>query len=75
MNEIVVYTRNGCQSCEATKRLLKKLDVDFTEVNVEEDQESAQWLVDEGWRSLPVVSTENEWWSGFQPKKLQELAA
>lgn len=74
MNEIVVYSRSGCRSCEATKNLLKKLGVDFTEVNIEEDPESAQWLVDQGWRAVPVVTTENEAWSGFQPKKLQELA-
>lgn len=70
---IVVYSRDNCQACVATKAKLNHLGIEFSEVNVQHDIEMAQALVDEGWRSMPVVKTENESWSGYKPELIDRL--
>lgn len=79
---VTLYSRNNCAACVATKRLLTRHEVDFTEVNVE-DEESwgvAQQLVDMGFRAMPVVIVKDEEefvldaWAGLKPEKVAELA-
>jgi glutaredoxin-like protein NrdH len=71
-----VYTKSNCVQCDATKRMMDKLGVAYTTVDIEENPEELQKLVDMGYRAAPVVMTEDgEFWSGFQPAKIEALAA
>jgi glutaredoxin-like protein NrdH len=71
-----VYTKSNCVQCDMTKRMMDKIGVEYTTVDIEENPEELQKLVDMGYRAAPVVMTEDgEMWSGFQPSKIEELAA
>jgi glutaredoxin-like protein NrdH len=71
-----VYTKPQCVQCEATKRMMDKLGVEYTTVDIVENPEELQKLIDMGYRAAPVVVTdEGDAWSGFQPAKIEELAA
>lgn len=52
---ITVYTKNNCASCTFTKRKLQELGVNYQEINVDENLEALEFLMEYGFRSLPVV--------------------
>lgn len=56
MNEIIVFTLDGCSHCVELKKELKKLDIDFTEIEVESNKEIWNSVVKQtGHNSLPSV--------------------
>ena len=56
---ITVYTKNNCASCTFTKRKLQELGVNYKEINVDENLEALEYLMECGFRSLPVVFNSN----------------
>lgn len=71
----VVYSKDACPQCEATKRVLKSADVPFTEVDAMEYREA---LVELGVRQAPVVELLIDGrptllWSGHKPSFISEL--
>lgn len=75
---ITVYTKNNCMPCKMTKRKLQELGVDYTEINVDEDLSALGYLMECGFRSLPVVFNENGApmvTGGFAPNILEKLVS
>jgi glutaredoxin-like protein NrdH len=70
---ITVYTKPSCVQCEATKRSLDKLDLDYETIDVTTDEVVYEMLVEKGFKAMPVVNANGEWWSGFQPDKINGL--
>jgi glutaredoxin-like protein NrdH len=70
-----VYTKNNCVQCDMTKRLMDKIGVEYETINISENPEELDKLIDMGYRSAPVVITDNDSWAGFNPDKITELAA
>ena len=70
---ITVYTKPSCVQCDATKRHLKKLNLDFKTVDITEDQASFDMIVGMGFQAAPVVITDTTSWSGYQPDKINGL--
>ena len=54
---VTIYTTTTCGPCVRLKRALSEREIDFTEVNVELDDEAADWVmgVNEGARTVPTV--------------------
>jgi glutaredoxin len=56
MNEIIVFTLNGCSHCVELKKELKKLNITFTEIEVESNKKIWDSVVKQtGHNSLPSV--------------------
>ena len=56
MNEIIVFTLNGCSHCVDLKKELKKQNITFTEIEVESNKEIWNSVVKQtGHNSLPSV--------------------
>lgn len=73
---ITVYTKNNCIPCKMTKRKLQELGVNYQEINVDEDLSALGYLMECGFRSLPVVFNENGApmvTGGFAPNILEKL--
>lgn len=70
---ITVYTKPSCVQCDATKRLMTKLDLEYSTVDVTENQEAFDMLVAKGFKAMPVVDADGDWWSGFNPEKINGL--
>ena len=70
---IVVYTKPACVQCDATKRLLTKLDLDFDTVDITEDSAAFDMLIAKGFQAAPVVNAGDDWWAGFNPEKINGL--
>jgi glutaredoxin-like protein NrdH len=71
---VTVFTKANCVQCEATKRHLDKIDVAYNLVDITNDITALDRLISLGYRSAPVVLTDNESWSGYVPEKLDKLA-
>lgn len=70
---ITIYSKNNCVQCKMTKRFLDQHQVSFREINLDEQPEFIQHVKDLGFSAAPVIETETESFSGFQPSKLKAL--
>ena len=70
-----VYTKPQCVQCDMTKRLMDKIGVEYTTVDIVENPEELDKLIELGYRAAPVVVTDSDSWAGFQSDKITALAA
>lgn len=71
---ITVYSKPSCPQCDATKKYLKKMDAEYIEIDVSEDEEARQELLGMGYKQTPVVKSGDVHFSGFRIDKLREIA-
>jgi glutaredoxin-like protein NrdH len=71
---ITVYTKPSCVQCDATKRHLTKLGIEFDTVDITQDQDAFDKIIGMGFKAAPVVITDDSSWSGYQPDKINALA-
>ncbi|MWV76033.1 glutaredoxin domain-containing protein [Rathayibacter rathayi] len=72
---IRVYTLPGCVQCTATHRNLLSQGIQHETIDLTENPEVAAELKALGYRSAPIVVTENGHWSGFRPDLLATITA
>jgi glutaredoxin-like protein NrdH len=71
---VTIYTQPNCSQCEQTKRFLTLKNVEFTTVDITEDQDGYDFVTALGYKSVPVVSvSDGDVWSGFRLDKLNKL--
>lgn len=75
MIEVVeVFTKENCMPCKMTKKWLANNDINFIEVSVDNDESALAWLIENNYRTMPVVFKNGELVAmGFQPNKLKEV--
>lgn len=74
MTNVTVYTLPLCTKCDQTKLLLDTLEIPYEEINLAEDDAERIRIRDfYGFSSAPVVVTDDDAWSGFDPKKIRGL--
>ena len=63
---IIIYTSNRCAYCNAAKRLLDNKEVEYTEVNVDENPSLREEMVLRTQRqTVPQIFIDNEHVGGF----------
>ncbi|MEG6133002.1 glutaredoxin-like protein NrdH [Enterobacter kobei] len=72
---IIIYTRNNCVQCHATKRAMESRGMVFEMVNIDQQPEAAETLRAQGFHQLPVVIAGETRWSGFRPDMINRLSA
>lgn len=70
---VTVYTLPACVQCDSTKRMLKRKEVTFEEVDISTDPEAYEMIKSLGYTAAPIVMAGDDHWSGFRPDKLQTL--
>lgn len=71
---VTLYSKDACPQCNFTKMILNSKNVTFEEINIDRDQEAKDYLVSNGFMSLPVVTRDgHEPISGNNPGKLNEM--
>lgn len=70
-----VYTKPACVQCDMTKRYMDKNGIEYTTVDITKDPEALEMILGMGFSSAPVVISEKGSWAGFQPDKINQLAA
>lgn len=70
---VTIYSKNDCVQCKMSKKFLDQHNVAYTEINLDEQPEYIEHVKNLGFSAAPVIETENEVFSGFQPTKLKAL--
>ena len=85
MPKITIYSKNKCVKCNMTKRFLQQNNVDYLEINIDDEEfnlkeygktrdEYIKYIKDELLLStMPIVVTDEEYWGDYQLDKLKEL--
>jgi glutaredoxin-like protein NrdH len=55
--------------------MMDKLKIEYTTVDITVDDKALEMLQEKGFRSAPVVITDNDSWAGFNPDKISDLVA
>lgn len=70
-----VYVKPSCVQCDMTKRYMDKNGISYDTIDITQDQEALDMILDMGFSSAPVVISDKGSWAGFQPDKINLLAA
>lgn len=72
---VTVYSRPACVQCNATYKKLDQLGVPYEVVNLEGNVTLTEKFKDMGFMQAPVIRGPfGEYFSGYQPDRLQEIA-
>jgi glutaredoxin-like protein NrdH len=58
-----------------TKKMLDKNGIEYNTVDITQDPAAYEMIVSMGFMAAPVVITENDAWAGFNPEKINAIAA
>jgi glutaredoxin-like protein NrdH len=58
-----------------TKRYMDKNGIEYTTVDITQDPDALDMILGMGFSAAPVVISEKGSWAGFQPDKINLLAA
>lgn len=74
MKQVTVYSKPNCMQCEFTKKFLFDNNIEYTAIDVYEDEQALNHIKELGFQSLPVVEIEGEEpFYGFRPERLGML--
>ncbi len=73
MKDVIVYTSSTCPYCTMAKDYLNQKDIEFTEKNVQTDNEARKELMDMGHTGVPVLVIDGEEIVGFDRARIDQL--
>jgi glutaredoxin-like protein NrdH len=71
---VTVWTTPNCVKCNATKRMMDKLGIEYTVKDLTADPEKLAEFKEAGHMVAPIVTTDTKVWSDFRPVKIESLA-
>lgn len=74
MTKIKIYSTPTCPYCNMAKEFLKKHKIEFTDVDVSEDQKAAKEAVEKsGQMGVPVIDISGKIVVGFDEEKIKNI--
>ena len=74
--KVFVYSTPRCHNCHEIKEVLRQNNVEFTEIDIAADHETANMIIGKtGYIGAPVVQIGDEFIIGFDRKKMESLIA
>lgn len=71
---VTIYTTPNCMQCESTKRMMTRLGIEFSVVDLTTVPDKLEEFKARGLSAAPIVTTDTKIWSGFKFEKIQGLA-
>lgn len=71
---IKLFSKNNCVQCKMAKRFLTDNQISFEEINLDQEPTAINWLKEQGFQSVPVITSEARTIVGFRPDQLRQLA-
>lgn len=73
---IIVYSKPVCVQCNATYRALDSKGLEYTVVDLSQNENALEYVRELGYQQAPVVVVGDEdHWSGFRPDHIARIAA
>jgi glutaredoxin len=57
---LTVYSKSNCPFCEQAKAFLDNKGVEYRVIKIDENPEAREFLMQQGFRSVPQIFTEDE---------------
>jgi len=74
MSKVKIYSTPTCPYCQQAKEFFKENKIEFTNIDVSEDEKAGKEMVDKsGQMGVPVIDIDGEILVGFEEDKLREL--
>jgi glutaredoxin-like YruB-family protein len=74
MSKVIVYSTSWCGFCHQLKEWLKGQNVEFSEINIEEDEKAGREVVEATKQmGVPVTKIGEKYVVGFDRPKLEDL--
>ena len=70
--DVVIYTQPECAGCQREKKFLTQKGIDFTEKNIQEDEQALEELLESGAQGTPTTLIDGKAIVGFDRQKLAE---
>lgn len=71
--EVIIYSSNTCSVCKAAKNYFNENNIDYEERNIDKNPEYTQFLIDNGYRGVPVIIIDGQQLLGFDRQKVEQL--
>jgi len=73
MVKVKVYSTTTCPYCDLAKDFLKENNIEFEDINVQENQEAANEMVEKSHQTaVPVIDIDGEIIIGFDKEKIKK---
>lgn len=77
---LTIYSKNNCPYCVQAKNYLKSKNINFQEINIEQDEESRDFVKSQGHRTVPQIYMDGKifvegGWSGLSKMSADEIQA
>ena len=71
---VVIYSTPTCHFCQAAKKFFEENNIEFTDINVAEDQEKRKEMVEmTNQMGVPVIKIGDDVLVGFDEGKVKEI--
>ncbi len=71
---VTIYTLPNCVQCETTKRQFDRHGIEYEVKALEDYPDKAKEFMEQGYKTAPIVVTDNKTWSGFKYEEIKHLA-
>lgn len=71
---VTVYSKPACVQCTATTRALDMKGIEYSLVDLSQDDAAMEKVTALGYRQAPVVIAGADHWAGFRPDMIARLA-
>ena len=77
---LTIYSKNNCPFCVMAKNYLQSKNINFLEVNIEQDQEAREFIQRQGLRTVPQIFMDGKifvegGWSGLSKMTAEDIIA
>lgn len=52
---LTIYSKNNCPFCDMAKNFLRSKNINYREVNIEDDTEARKFITENGHRTVPQI--------------------
>ena len=77
---LTIYSKNNCPFCVMAKNYLQSKNINFVEINIEEDAEAREFVQRQGLRTVPQIFMDGKifvegGWSGLSKMTADDIIA
>jgi glutaredoxin len=75
---LTVYSKNLCPHCVQAKNYLKSKNINFREINIEQDSEAREFITQQGLRTVPQIFMDGKifvegGWTGLSKMTAEDI--
>ena len=75
---LIVYSKDLCPHCVQAKNYLKSKNINFREINIEQDPEAREFIINQGLRTMPQIFMDGKifvegGWAGLSKMTAEDI--